>query len=121
MSVTRAAAWGDARSLATRLRHRVSIEQAIDTADDAGGSSRSWSNLATVWAEITPLRNDREQLFAQQLEARTTHRITMRYRGDVKPHHRVAWDGRYFNIRSVVNVGEANVILEILADEGVAL
>ncbi len=113
---------GDARELASRLKQRITIEQPTENADGAGGTTKSWSTLATVWAEVLPLRSGRvEALVNRQLTAEITHRIVMRYRDDVTAAMRVSYGGRLFNIRRVTHVGEAKVTLELLAQEGVAI
>lgn len=115
--------WADARDLASRLRQRITLQQAQETADGAGGSSRSWSDVATVWAELVPYRVSRgdERVLAEQLQAEVTHRVSLRYRSDVTVDMRISYAGRLFNIRSVTNVGEADVLLDLLVEEGVAL
>lgn len=113
---------GDPRGLAQRLRHRISLQTAHDVHDDAGGVTRSWEEVGMLWAEILPVSSGRgERVFAEQLTAGITHRITIRYRSGVTAAQRIVYQGRSFNIRSVVNVGEAGVILEIQAEEGVAV
>lgn len=105
------------------LRHRVTIEAENGTADGAGGLTNPWANpiqVATVWAKISPL-NGGEQLRAMQLEDRVSHRIRMRYRADVTAQHRLRLGTRAFNIRSILNDGERNRWLTILAEEGVAV
>lgn len=111
---------GSADGLAARLRHRVTIQQPQETADGLGGVSISWQDVAEVWAQIVPL-NGGESMFAFQQQAQVSHRITIRYRADVDASMRIVFEGRAFNIRSVVNVQEAKVMLELLAQEGVAL
>ena len=104
------------------LRHRIAIEAATETADSGGGFADPWAAprvVARAWASIEPLRG-RERLQAQQLEASVTHKIVLRYRADLRASHRVAFQGRVFNIRSVINVGERSRWLELLCEEGVA-
>ena len=104
---------GDVNSLASRLRHRITFQEPNDTADGAGGVTRGWSDVATVWAEVIPLRsgND-ESLLDAEMQGTTRLRITTAMR--------IVFGTRLFNIRSVVNAEEASVILEITAEEGVA-
>ncbi len=121
MSLRRKLSWGDARELASRLRQRITIQAESEAADGMGGSTVSWVNVATVWAELLPLRTGAvERLNEFQLSERITHRIVMRYRNDVTAKHRISYAGRVFNIRAVRNVEEQGIILEILAEEGVA-
>ncbi|MCI5049589.1 MAG: phage head closure protein [Rickettsiales bacterium] len=113
---------GIAGELSARLRHRITIEQPNDTADGGGGVTRGWTTVATVWAEIIPTRGGAEQgLGEAAIQALHTHRITIRYRDDVSTDMRIGFDGRYFNIRSITNVEEAKVVLELNVEEGGAV
>lgn len=105
--------------LASRLRRRIIIEQSVESADGAGGLEVAWEEFATVWAEILPTR-EREELFAGQLAKLATHKITMRYFDGITTRMRINYDGRFFNIISILNVGERDETIEILAEEGVA-
>lgn len=114
--------FGDPRELAARMRQRITIQQATETPDTAGGTVRSWGDVAVVWAEVLPLSGGRiERLFAEQLQAEVTHRMMIRYRGGLDPAMRVLYAGRTFNIRSITNIAEANVMLELMVEEGVAV
>ena len=104
---------------AGRLRHRVTLQSAADTADGGGGFTTVWSDVATVWASIEPLKG-RERLFAQQLESPVSHRVTLRHRSGVTTAMRVKFGSRILNIRSVINAEERDRALELLCEEGVA-
>lgn len=104
------------------LRHRISIEADSQTTDGGGGAADPWAaptTIARTWAAIQPLRGG-ERLRAQQLEASVTHKITLRYRSDIRASHRVVFKGRAFNIRAVINVDERSRWLELMCEEGVA-
>ena len=110
------------RSVALRaatLRHRVVLQSAADTADGGGGGATVWSDTATLWASIEPLKGT-ERLTAQQLESRLTHRVRLRHRSDVTTAMRVKFGTRIFNIRAVINPDERDRLLELLCEEGVA-
>lgn len=106
------------QDLASRLSKRVAIEQPLETADGAGGKTISWATFATVWAEILP-RSGREEIFADQIRNRVSHKISIRYLVGLNEKMRVSYNARLFNITALVNVNEANEIIEIYADEGV--
>lgn len=40
------------KNTATLLRHRLTLQQEVKTADGAGGYVRTWQNIADLWAEI---------------------------------------------------------------------
>jgi len=111
--------WGDPRELAARLTQRVTFQEAVDTPDEAGGSTRNWQDLMTRWAEVMPQRGT-ERLIDGRVQADATHRIVTRFDSNITTALRIIYAGRVFNIRSVTNVAEKNVLMEIAAEEGVA-
>ena len=88
------------------------------TPDGGGGFILTWTDVATVWAAIEPLKGA-ERLHAQQLQSPVTHRVTMRYRAGVRPSMRLVFDARTLNIRAVIDPQERNRTLELLCEEGV--
>lgn len=102
-------------------RHRVAFQSLALVADAAGQMvpSDDWATFASRWARVTPL-SGRELERARQMQADVTHKIECLAMGlTVTRHHQAAYDGREFAIRSVLNVGERNESLEILATERV--
>lgn len=111
------------QDMTSRLRHRITLQQPEMTVETGGQYAVQWQDVATVWAEVVPLENrlmTAEIVLDAQLTARVSHSITLRYRAGVTADMRVAFNGRHFNIRSVVNVGERNRLLRLLAEEHVA-
>lgn len=106
---------------AGRLRHLVDIERETrptDT-DDSGGYRPGWETVVQTWASIEPLRGT-ESVLAQQLEEQRSHKITIRYYPGIDASMRIKWQGRIFNIRSVLAIREIQNVIELAADEGVA-
>lgn len=106
--------------LTYRLKHRVTIQEAVQTTDGAGGFSTSWSDADTVWAEIMPFASrstTQERLVAEQLEAQQRYRITIRYLSGVDAGMRIQYGSRLFDILSVVNVQERGEVLELFCLE----
>ena len=102
------------------LRHRLTIEAGNPSDDGQGGQSDPWASpitVATVWGRIQPLRGA-ERPHAGQLDARHSHRITIRYREDVTTAQRVRRGTRIFNIRVVSNRAERDRWLDLLCEEG---
>lgn len=107
------------KNVASKLRHRLTLEQETKIADGAGGYVRGWEEVAGLWGEITPI-GGAERLESGKLQTPVRVRILLRHRGDITPAMRLVYDSRVFNIRSVINVQERDYITEILAEEGVA-
>lgn len=104
--------------LASRLKHQVILQEPQETSDGAGGAQLAWDDVATIWAEIAPLRGG-EVLIAGRLQSNVTHRIAIRYREDVTAKMRLLYGARAFYIQAVLNPEEANATLELFAEEGV--
>ena len=98
------------------LRHRATIQQLVNIDDGAGGSIETWENVATVWAAIEPLRGN-ERYTAQQVQSTLTHKVTIRYREGIKPQMRLTYEGRIFDIESVIDIEERHRWLELLCSE----
>jgi SPP1 family predicted phage head-tail adaptor len=107
------------KSTASRLRHRLTLQQEVQTPDGAGGSQRTWENVADLWAEINTVihKFGDEKLVAGQMQSAITHKITLRYRTGITTGMRFVYDERAFNIRNIMNVQENNEILELLVEE----
>ena len=104
------------------LRERVRLEREVRAADAGGGAQVSWmplSHAPTVWARIEPLAGQ-ELVQAMRLQARITHKVTMRWRGDVTAAMRLIWGTRILNVRTVLNPDERRRYLELYCEEGAA-
>ncbi len=114
------------RSIVAVLDKRVSLQSLTSTPDGAGGFSSSWQTVSTVWAHVEPLAANSaygggEYSEARQIAYRQRVRITLRYITGVTADMRVVMGSQLFNIRQVINQDMQNRVLEIIAEEGVAL
>lgn len=104
---------------AGKLRHQITIEREQSVSDGGGGSTITWSTVATPRAFIKPMSGG-ERLQAMRLESTVTHRIFIRYRDDLLTSDRINFNGRLMQIRALINLEERNRWIEIYADEGEA-
>lgn len=106
-------------NLASRLTHRITIQEPVYTSDGEGGNTVSWSDAMSVWAEIRSRNSGDERVFSGKIESTITHMITMRYKADIDAKMRISYNGRLFNIRRVIDVDAKGILLSIMAEEGV--
>ena len=93
------------------------VIQSVDTTPtETGGTADTTSTVVTLFAAIEPL-NATELYRAKMQQATTTHKITIPYVAGITPNMRGIYDSRTFNFETVVNVGELNRELEIMATE----
>lgn len=103
------------------LRHRITIQERTETRDAIGGFSETWATLsgnASVPAAIWPIKSA-EALDAQKLENQVTHRIRIRYRSGITTKHRIVFGSRTFQIVSLMNPDERNIMLDMLTTEDI--
>ena len=106
---------------AGNLRHTIAIQEETQTSDGMGGYTTSWSDVSgmgSVPAAVWPLKAT-ERLDAMKLEHQLTHRIRIRYRSGIDASMRIYWSdkSKTFNIISIINPDERNIMLEFLATE----
>ncbi len=104
---------------ARRLRHKVDILRVEETIDDLGDSVQTTYVDATVHAEVMPMTfRDTERLAreGQNVES-ITHRVVIRHREGITTKHKLRFGSRILEIAGVANVGERDVMMEILGSE----
>lgn len=104
------------------LRHRAVLQQQVNTTDSFGQQALTWTTLATIWCQISPI-SGREALLAQQVQSEITHQITCRYRPEFAvpktvATYRLLFGSRAFNITSSINKDERNREITLVATEG---
>ena len=98
------------------LNRRIFFQEAVTTDDGYGGKIKAWINRAEAWAKIEPLTG-REYFFAHQIQAEVTHRVTTRFRKDVKEDMRISAGGRILEIESIIDLDEAHQFLQFYCTE----
>jgi len=86
------------------LRRRIRIEQATTSADAYGEPIKIWGVLDQVSAEVLPLTVS-EQFRAQQINREITLKMHIHYRADVTELMRILYDGDYYDIHGITEVG----------------
>ncbi|GGH24448.1 phage head-tail adaptor, putative, SPP1 family [Cribrihabitans marinus] len=93
---------------AGKLDRRITLQRATVTDDGFSSDGEiSWSDIATVWASATPVR-DAEKIAAGQVLATIMYRFEIRFSStvaDLGPADRVIFDGKDFNILGVKPLG----------------
>jgi len=82
------------------MRERVTLQSPARAADGAGGADVSWTDVATIWAQVEEGAGG-ERLAGERLAARAALTLTLRYRVGITTEMRVLWSGRVLNIRAV--------------------
>ena len=98
------------------LKCRLMLEGPMESADGAGGVTRGYDAVATLWAEVTPVSATRA-IEAERAGARVTHRIQIRFSNDITTRHRFRDGARIFRIVSLRDRDGRGRFLQIEAEE----
>jgi SPP1 family predicted phage head-tail adaptor len=99
------------------LDKRIDIQAPTRVSDGMFGFTETFSSIATsIPAAIWPI-SAQETIKAGEMTNIITHRVRMRYRANMKANYRLVYGTRYFNIVSIINVGEKNRWTEMLVKE----
>lgn len=102
-------------------RYRVQFQRATVTQDAFGEPDKTYTELATRWALIQPMKS-KERFSANQVQVDVDHRIVCRYDKTLKtlaPGDRATWDGHTYDIKAVLWRDHTRKELEIMAQEHV--
>jgi SPP1 family predicted phage head-tail adaptor len=107
---------------AGQMNRRITLQRPSTAQDTYGGPVRTWTDLGTFWAEIQPL-SGRELESAQRMASEISHQIVVRYQAIFADTRQVAgyravYRSRIFNIHAALNEDESNVLITLLASEG---
>jgi SPP1 family predicted phage head-tail adaptor len=96
-----------------KLNRQIVIQNATTfTRDSFGDKVSSWNNSATVWASVRTVSGS-EQFQSGQIYAGETVQFEMRYRA-LNPSARISYDGKIYNIKSILNVNDKDAQLRVL-------
>lgn len=97
------------------LRHRLRLEQRVQTADGSVGITTTYTPVARVWAQVEATRG---ALYAAgvQVVVAPTHRIIIRHRSMTDFDH-VADEARRWRVRDVRDPDGGRRWVEIMAEE----
>lgn len=104
------------KSLATELRHRLTIQTVTQTKDNEGGYTDVWSDTATYWGALYPIRA------AQRFEYKTinvdaTHVARFRGKLSIDETQRIKFGSRIFEILTVEDKQERDFELWVTCRE----
>jgi SPP1 family predicted phage head-tail adaptor len=87
-----------------RLDERITIESYTEANNAMGEPGKTWTTLATVWANVRPLRGS-ERFVAQQVHAERTLVFTIRHRSDIDETMRIVHDSDNYDIQALIEIG----------------
>jgi len=98
------------------LNRRLTLQAPVEDADGAGGSTRSYTSVATLWAKVDPV-SARYDMVAAATGATVTHRIVIRSGPDVTVRHRLTEGERVYRVVSVRDEDSSRRFRVIHAEE----
>lgn len=104
---------------AGKLNRLIEIYSLSTTKTATGGASDSWAIRDTYYARVEPV-SGMESVRFDRLGAHGVTRFIIRYNEDVVESDKIVYKGVDYQIRSIINIEEADLWLEIMGEKGVA-
>lgn len=109
----------DKKTLATECRHNIYVQTLTQTKDNEGGFTDSWADSASFyWAAILPLKAVQKFNY-KSVNEEVTHMIKVRGEVSITSKQRIRFGSRYFEIKTVENVQERDIVQWVLCKERV--
>lgn len=100
------------------MRHYVQVQRNMGARDDMGGQVEDWQTQFSAFCSIEPVVG-REWHATQADRSGVTHKIKMRYSGDLLPTDRILDGTTVYEIIAVMNMDTRNREYQIQARTGV--
>ena len=111
---------GDLRVHVGKMRHRLTVKTRAAAQETTYGSWVTANTTDSIrWASIEPITG-RERIRAGQQVPEATHLIRMRYNTAVSPSDTLHKGSRTFEVMSVINLDERDIVIECMCKELVA-
>lgn len=98
------------------MRRVVTIRTMTETPDGGGGFTQTPIDVPNIPARVEPLQGN-ELLRAMQTGMQRPHRFTIRYRTGITGAKTLLYQGRTFDIKSIVDPEEKHRELQLMSDE----
>jgi SPP1 family predicted phage head-tail adaptor len=109
---------GCRKSLAGRLRHKITVQVKTVTRGATGEVVEAWASHLTVRASVEPLIG-REYYQAMQEQSENKVKFRVRYSSALDAlnprDHRISWKSNIYDIESKINVFEQNKEIILMA------
>lgn len=83
---------------AGQLRHRITLETRTTVPDDMGGNTVAYVVAAVLWADVVKDTTSRQLVEARKLNAKASHRVTLRHRAVDPVSQRFVYGGEVLDI-----------------------
>ena len=98
-----------------QLDRRIILQQATTTQDIYGQLNRTWTAVATVWANVN-WKGGAEGFEAEELTASTTVIFTIRYYSGLVAKDRILMGSTYYDILDVAILGNRNEWMQLTTE-----
>jgi SPP1 family predicted phage head-tail adaptor len=98
------------------LRHRIELQELTLAQNTLKEDVPTYTTVATVWARLEN-KSGRESFTAQQVNATSVAKFTIRYYAGLTTRHRIKFGTRTFNIFDVNDDDERHEFMIVMARE----
>lgn len=99
------------------MRHRITLQEAVETPDGGGGFTVAWQDISpdpTIYAALAGI-DGTDAFIARKKRFFDTATFKIRHRTDLTPGLRLVWQNKAYEIVSVLDAEGQGAYLEIIA------
>ncbi|MGY0504278.1 phage head closure protein [Luteimonas sp. e5] len=100
---------------AQELNTRVEFQDYVEVIGERGGVTYEWETFGTDVAKVEPLVGN-EYFQGNLINNNHKAKVTLRWRDDIRPKHRVVFNGLPWNIVSTMNIKNRNRELLLMVE-----
>ena len=100
------------------MKHQVTVERGTTSDDDCGRRTTTWIPVDNIFCAIKQ-KSGSEKFAQDTIRTVKMKSFITRYGVDIVESDRLLFNGQYYNIKTINNVAERDIWLEIDAEQGV--
>ncbi len=101
-----------------RKSKSIQIETVTQVVNAFGGLAETWATFKKVFAEVSPTRGQ-EYFSSRQINTKNNVSFRFNYFSGITTKMRVSYDGKVYDIQSIININERNREIELMCEEQV--
>jgi len=104
------------KTIATEARCWIEIQRVTYSPDSEGGFTKSWALVTNCFSAIYPIKAIQRYEY-KTINVEATHYFKIRGYIDCQETDRICFNGRYFEVLTIENIQENNLLLFIVCKE----
>ena len=104
------------KTLASEMKHWISIQAKTSVPDGEGGHTDTWATSASCWAAVSPIQA-RQQFEYKSVNVDASHLIKVRGNVTIAEANQILFGSRIFEVLTVEDIQERGIVKVVTCKE----